>query len=514
MSGDAPAPGHREWSGTQIEAAPPSGANDVYMNDSQFTQFRTHRIVRSVRWMTLWAVLLLAWLSPNALQAQTPNQAALIVSYDQGVDESFCVDFTEEEITGYDLLYRSGLSIDIEPYGGYGEAICRIGSTGCDLAAIAQKGCFCQCISSDCQYWSYWQWVDGAWDYAEKGARNTTIRNGSVDAWVWGQGVIGQNADRRPPDLTFDEICAATPTPTPTLTPLPAGAESPTPTPTETATPTRESSTDTPTPIPGQTFTPTPGPTATPTATPFVPPTIRSFGADRTPILFGESVMLVWDVADATRVMLRYPGGEEEVPAQGSKTMTPEQSTQYSLFAASPVGQSEAATTVEVNPVISAPTADPALRPENALAEPPDTPPAPPTATEAWAPLPTETGTARPIPTETPTGTPTDTPTHTPSPTVPATATEIRITVSDQAESPLVITVVVTPDGGNAAGEVAAAPAVVLLEPGDSAAVSANEATGADVKRAFMVSGIVFVIGAPFLFGGIWLVVWSIWRRT
>ena len=67
---------------------------------------------------------------------------------------------------------------------------------------------------------------------------------------------------------------------------------------------------------------------------------------------------LSWDVAGADTVLLRYPGGEEQLPAQGSKAMSPQQTMTYVLFAASAAGHNEAALAMDVAAVFSAPTAD------------------------------------------------------------------------------------------------------------------------------------------------------------
>ena len=46
-------------------------------------------------------------------------------------------------------------------------------------------------------------------------------------------------------------------------------------------------------------------------------PSILHFAADRSAIAFGESVTLSWDVAGADTVLLRYPGGEEQLADGG-----------------------------------------------------------------------------------------------------------------------------------------------------------------------------------------------------
>ena len=131
---------------------------------------------------------------------------------------------------------------------------------------------------------------------------------------------------------------------------------------------------------------------------------------------------------------MRYPGVEEEVPAQGNRVLSPDKSTQYSLFAASPVGQSEAAVTVEVNPVISAPTAD--------LAAANDAVPAADAETATWTPTSVPADTPTPVFTQTPipTETSTETSTETPLPPQPATDTPVveqRQALVAQADSPL-----------------------------------------------------------------------------
>ena len=51
------------------------------------------------------------------LFAQESNRAALVVRTGDGGVETACVSFTEESISGYDLLQQSGLPIEIEASG-------------------------------------------------------------------------------------------------------------------------------------------------------------------------------------------------------------------------------------------------------------------------------------------------------------------------------------------------------------------------------------------------------------
>ena len=64
------------------------------------------------------------------------------------------------------------------------------------------------CPAGDCfcaypTFWGYWN-ADGAeWRFAQEGPSRRMLRDGSVDAWVWGQ-------DGQPPPepTTTDEVCA------------------------------------------------------------------------------------------------------------------------------------------------------------------------------------------------------------------------------------------------------------------------------------------------------------------
>ncbi len=444
----------------------------------------------------LWALILFVVAPTPQVSAQTPNRAGIVVNYGGGRVEAQCVSFTEASISGFKLLDLSSFDLSIQVFPGKGEAVCRIGGNTGVGCSYPQQSCFCQCESATCVYWSYWQQANSDWVYSGTGSSSSTVQNGSVDGWSWSAGQLNQSADSKPPLYTFDQICNPTPTPTvtATATTVLAGQNTPTPSATPTATATRQSADSTATPVPTVTWTPTPGPTPTPTPTPIATPSILRFDADRTQIAFGESVTLNWDVAGAATVLLRYPGAEESLPAQGSKVMTPQQQTTYTLFTASVAGANEAVVTVDVAAVFSAPTAAPVGVAQPAAAI--EAPTAPPTET------PTETWTPQPLPTETPL------PSATPQP--PAEAV---------AAAPPVITVVVTSDAA-ALSPLATPqpqPAVVLLEPGAAIPASAGgaqpEAIDESRTRLFLTSSIALVFGLPLLFGGVWFVVWSIWRR-
>ena len=206
------------------------------------------------------------------------NRAGLVVTFGGGRTENFCIEFTEESITGMQLLQRSGLTVVTDSFGGVGAAVCNIDGEGCDDPG----NCFCKCGGGQCQYWAYFQFRDGAWAYSPQGSGLRIVRDGDTDGWVWGPIGNGDGLPRGTPD------CAITPT----ATPLPTG--------TPTAKPTR-------TPAPTRT------PTTRPAATTSAPPTAPTMPQPPAPPTASS------DVAGATAVAPHA----DVVPRAAAATPTP-----------------------------------------------------------------------------------------------------------------------------------------------------------------------------------------------
>jgi len=152
--------------------------------------------------VTLVGMLLLASaIFHGQVQAQEGGRAGVVVRYDDERTESRCVSFEEEEISGYTLLQRSGMALDIKSEG-QGGLVCAIAGTGCGT-----DNCLCQCQGDPCVYWSYWRLADDGWRYSVVGSTIKRISNGDVDGWSWGPGSVTSAIE--PPPLTFDEICGA-----------------------------------------------------------------------------------------------------------------------------------------------------------------------------------------------------------------------------------------------------------------------------------------------------------------
>lgn len=300
----------------------------------------------------LLCLLLCIGLGAAMVQADSPNQAGLVVAYGDTV-VTRCVEFTEDEISSYELLDRSGLDLNADLTGGQGAAICRIDGQGC---SYPKDDCFCQCQDEPCIFWSYWHLDGDDWQFSNRGASNSKVSDGEVEGWVWGER-SADGSGEEPPVRQFDEICAAPPTATPTL-PF----------------------TSTPPPTDTPTATSTPEPTDTPT--PIATPVIHRFSADQTTITAGQSVLLNWELSDAEAAFLSYNGQEEGVVSPGNKTVAPTASTVYTLIARNEGGESsmEVAITVDESPLPAATaTAAASTTPAPVLAAvvEPTTPPAP-----------------------------------------------------------------------------------------------------------------------------------------
>jgi len=216
---------------------------------------------------------LLATRAPQ-VRAQGPSQVGLVVVRADGSVITRCVAFDAPEITGYDVLARSGQPFVTSFGSGSGGAVCALAGDGCPAS-----DCFCQCKGTPCRYWIYHHQVDGQWVYASLGASMHTVRHGDVEGWAWGEGSATGGA--QPPVISFEQICAAgappeATDPPSTATPPVVATTTPSPMPTATEEPTPTSAaTETPVvapPEPTETVVPTGSPTSPPSATPSLTP--------------------------------------------------------------------------------------------------------------------------------------------------------------------------------------------------------------------------------------------------
>jgi|CXWL01.1.fsa_nt_gi hypothetical protein len=170
--------------------------------------------------------------APRSATGIGVNRAALVVTFEDGHSQTFCIGFVEDSISGLELLRRSGLPLVTSGNGGLGSAVCSINGEGCSNPG----DCFCKCKGGTCAFWAYYHYANGAWQISPLGASGWTVRDGDADGWSWGGG--GVNGPDESPDCAQPTL---TPSPLPTSTDV---AETPTPIPTNTPRPTRTPSPD------------------------------------------------------------------------------------------------------------------------------------------------------------------------------------------------------------------------------------------------------------------------------
>lgn len=121
---------------------------------------------------------------PAASATEPVHVAGLIVDYGGGEMTYAWVPFTEEEISGVDLLEKSGLSVLTVGFGGMGDAVCKIVRTGCDVSACRLR--LCQTADHSSPFWQYLRLgPDGKWTKQPLGGSSSKVRDGAIDAWVW-----------------------------------------------------------------------------------------------------------------------------------------------------------------------------------------------------------------------------------------------------------------------------------------------------------------------------------------
>ena len=153
--------------------------------------------------LLICSLLVLVFLQLGCSQAtkeEESSRAALVVDLGDGTQQTACVSFTGEEISGIDLLTQSGLEFEVDTSSG-SAAVCSIEGVGCPAT-----DCFCQCNGGEnCTFWGYSHQKEGEWVQYEVGASEAIAEAGSVQGWSWGDG-SGTTASL-PDDVAFTEVC-------------------------------------------------------------------------------------------------------------------------------------------------------------------------------------------------------------------------------------------------------------------------------------------------------------------
>jgi hypothetical protein len=131
----------------------------------------------------------------------------LLVAASDGSFSSTCVSFEGSEISGQDLLRRSGFEVIVDSGNALGTLVCSIGGEGC---RFPDEPCLCRCRGvGPCSYWAYFNWTsENGWIYAVQGARLRQLQDGDLDAWIWLDRSLPTDELRLPPsEFTFESVC-------------------------------------------------------------------------------------------------------------------------------------------------------------------------------------------------------------------------------------------------------------------------------------------------------------------
>ena len=124
--------------------------------------------------------------APSPRAAERPNGAGLVIRYGDGQVAMYYVEFREPELSGLELLLRSGSTVTLANFGSLGFAVCAIDGEGCPA-----DDCFCQSYGSPPFYWHYYRLrEDGSWVLQSVGPSSRRVRDGDVDGWAWTSGEI------------------------------------------------------------------------------------------------------------------------------------------------------------------------------------------------------------------------------------------------------------------------------------------------------------------------------------
>jgi hypothetical protein len=168
------------------------------------------------------AVSRVGLVAAGCAQASSAHHAALVVEHGNGVVIRVCVSFSGAQITGEELLQRSGIEYSTQPFGGNGDAVCQV-----DNEPAGYTNCF-----QDGKFWAMFvSRSDRTWAYSLQGVSTAEFGDGDAEGFRY-QSQSGSS----PPGASPAGVCPAPVPATPVPRPTSASAASARPGPTAAAT--------------------------------------------------------------------------------------------------------------------------------------------------------------------------------------------------------------------------------------------------------------------------------------
>lgn len=180
------------------------------------------------------------------------HHAALLIQHSSGSLITRCVAFAEDQITGLQLIERSGVPYEAQSFGSVGSAICQLDREPSTVPA----GCF-----GSGPYWQYFHRRSGGWQTSAFGAGSSALHDGDMDGWHYAAAT-----NQAPGNVAFASVCAAPAPPAATVTTVATAPNQATPVPvaTPSATTSLEAFAPSASPQPAAVLTSTGAPTQPP----------------------------------------------------------------------------------------------------------------------------------------------------------------------------------------------------------------------------------------------------------
>src|SRR5437588_5782741 len=123
------------------------------------------------------------------------HHAALLIQHSGGSVITRCVAFAEAQISGLQLVERSGVEYQAQNFGSIGSAMCQLDRE----PSSVPPGCF-----GSGAYWQYFHRQGASWQASAVGASSSVLRDGDMDGWHYASGT-GQ----APGAASFASVCGA-----------------------------------------------------------------------------------------------------------------------------------------------------------------------------------------------------------------------------------------------------------------------------------------------------------------
>ena len=140
------------------------------------------------------AALAAAFLSIRPAHAAL-HHAALVVEHSSGRVITRCVGFVEDQISGLQLIQRSGVEYQAQTFGSMGSAICQLDNEPSPVPS--------DCFGSG-PYWQYSRRQAAGWQPSAVGASSSRVHDGDMDGWRYAAG-----SGQAPPNIAFAGVCSA-----------------------------------------------------------------------------------------------------------------------------------------------------------------------------------------------------------------------------------------------------------------------------------------------------------------